>query len=403
MIRIQALNVLRYRDYRYLTVSSFLWFAVRWMETVVVAWMVLEMTNSPFWVGLVGAMRFAGVALTPLAGMVADRISRRNLLAYSQALGALVVAFILVLLLAGRLEVWHIVVFSLLRGINFAFDFPVRYALLVDVVTPEEQLNAVSLNRAATDVTAAIGPVSGGALMVLLGYPGAFWLMLALSVTNLVMVLFMDDSPAPGTRREETLWSSLKEGFLLCRRDNAIMGVLGLAFAANLLGFPLIHALLPVFAKQVLHVGPAELGLLAGSVGIGAFAGSLLLAWRGSQTEGKTLIWISFLYWYVTIILFAMFPYFGFSLLLLMVIGSGQAVAMVTTTTYLLHRASPEMRGRIMGIRGLAIISLFGGNLVGGALTGWLGAPTALVIFGAAGILSTVALCLRLPSLRHRS
>ena len=179
MMKIQALNVLRYRDYRYLTISSFLWFAVRWMEAIVVAWMVLEMTHSPFWVGLVGAVRYAGVVLTPLAGMAADRFSRRNLLIYSQVLGFLLVAFILALLLVGILDVWHIIVFTLLRGINFALDFPVRNALLVDLVAPKEQLNAVSLNRAATDVTAAFGPVAGGVLMVLLGYAGAFWLILA--------------------------------------------------------------------------------------------------------------------------------------------------------------------------------------------------------------------------------
>ena len=87
--------------------------------------------------------------LTPLAGMVADRFSRRNLLIYSQALGILLAALMLVLLLAEMLEVWHIIVLTLLRGINFALDFPVRYALVVDLVAPKEQLNAVSLNRAS--------------------------------------------------------------------------------------------------------------------------------------------------------------------------------------------------------------------------------------------------------------
>ena len=267
-------------------------------------------------------------------------------------------AFLLVLLLAEMLEVWQIIVLTLFRGINFALDFPVRYALVVDFVAPKEQLNAVSLNRATTDVTAALGPVTGGALMVLLGYAGAFWLMLALSITNLVMLLFMDDSPAPGAKGEETLWSSLKEGFQLCRSDNAIMGVLGLACVANMFGFPLIHALLPVFAKQVLSVGPAELGLLAGAMGTGAFVGSLLLAWKGSRVEGNSFIWASFLFWFVTIILFAVIPYFGFSL---PVDGYGQRTGGGHGYDDDLPVApgSPGNAGPYRGHQGLAIIPLF--------------------------------------------
>jgi MFS family permease len=401
MNRIEALSALRYRDYRYLTISSFLWFAIRWMEAIVVGWLVLEMTDSPFFVGLVAAVRFAGWLLTPLAGIIADRIIRRNLLLYSQALGILLVAALLVLLLAGMLEVWHIIVLSLLRGINYALDFPVRNALVVDLVAPNEQLNAVSLNRAATDITSALGPVAGGVLIVLLGYAGAFWLMLALSIMNLVLLFFLNASPGSGAKDGDTIWSSLKEGLRVCRRDNAMMGVLGLAGVANMFGFPLFHALLPVFAKQVLGVGPAQLGLLAGALGAGAFIGSLSLAWKGSGAEGSRLLYVSFLFWFMIIILFAMVSHFWLSLLLLMAIGSGQAVAMITTTAFLLHRATPEMRGRVMGIMGLAIIPLFAGNLVGGAITGWLGAPTALAIFGAAGILSVLAIGLRLPALRR--
>ena len=180
-----------------------------------------------------------------------------------------------------------------------------------------------------------------------------------------------------------------------------MMGVLGLATIANMFGFPLIHALLPVFAKQVLSVGPAQLGLLAGSIGVGAFIGSLSLAWKVSPIEGNGLLWVSFLFWFMITILFAMVPHFYLSLLLLMAIGAGQAVAMITTTAFLLHRATPEMRGCVMGFRGLAIIPLFGGNLIGGALTGCLGAPAALVIFGFAGLLCTVAIGLYQPVLRR--
>jgi MFS family permease len=401
MNRFQPLTALRYRDYRYLTLSSFLWFAIRWMEVIVIAWFVLERTDSPFLLGLVGAVRFAGWLFTPFAGVIADRISRRSLLLYSQAMGILLAAALLVLLLAERLDIWHIVVLTLLRGFNIALDFPVRNALVVDLVAPKEQLNAVSINRAASDVTSAFGPVAAGLFIVLISYAGAFWLILTLSVMNLVLLFFMSDSPGSGDRGRDTLWNSFKEGLQLCRRDSAMMGVLGLAGVANLFGFPLIHALLPVFAKQVLGVGPAQLGLLAGAIGVGSFVGSLSLAWKGSRVEGKGLLLASFFFWFMMTMLFAIVPHFYFSLLLLMAIGGGQAVAMITTTAFLLNRATRETRGCVMGFRGLAIIPLFAGNLVGGALTGWLGAPTALVIFGFAGLLCTAAIGLYQPVLRR--
>lgn len=396
-----ALTALRYRDYRYLTVSSFLWFAVRWMEVIVIGWLVLETTNSPFLVGLVGAVRFAGWLLTPFAGVIADRISRRNLLLYSQAIAILLVLAFLILLLAERLEVWHIIGLTLIRGVSIALDFPVRNALVVDLVPPKEQFNAVSLNRAASDVTSAFGPVTAGFFIVFFSYAGAFWLMLILSIMNLFFVFFMKDFPGPGESNRETIWSGFKEGLQVCRRDGPMMGVLGLAGVANMFGFPLIYALLPVFAKQELHVGAAQLGLLAGAVGIGALIGSLCLAWKGSRIAGNRLLWVSFLFWFMLTMLFAIVPHFYLSLLLLMAMGGGQAVAMITTTAFLLHRATPEMRGCVMGFRGLAIIPLFWGNLIGGALTGWLGAPVALVILGFAGILCTVAIGLSQPVLRR--
>ena len=396
-----TLTALRYRDYRYLTVSSFLWFAVRWIEVIVIGWLVLETTDSPFLLGLVGAVRIAGWLLTPFAGVIADRISRRNLLLYSQAIGILLAAALLVLLLAEMLEIWHIIVLTLLRGINIALDFPVRNALVVDLVPTRAQLNAVSLNRAASDVTGAFGPVTAGLFIVFFSYAGAFWLILILSMVNLFFLFFLGDSPGPGDRGRDTIWSSFKEGLQVCRRDGAMMGVLGLAGVANMFGFPLIHALLPVFAKQVLGVGPAQLGLLAGAVGVGALIGSLSVAWKGSRIEGNGLLWVSFLFWFMITMLFAIVPHFYISLLLLMAIGGGQAVAMITTTAFLLHRATPEMRGCVMGFRGLAIIPLFGGNLIGGTLTGWLGAPTALVIFGFAGLLCTLAIGFYQPVLRR--
>ncbi len=401
MDRIQALGALRYEDYRYITVSSFLWYAIRWIETIVLSWLVLERTNSPFQVGLVGGLRFAGVLFTPLAGLIADRISRRNVLLYSQALCVLLIGTLLGLFLSDSLEVWHVMVITFARSVNYAMDYPVRTALVVDLVAPEEQLNALSLNRAATDMTAAFGPIAGGILIVVMGYDGAFWLIIILSIISLFVLLLMRNSPVPGIKAGEKMWKSFRQGIELCRRDSAIMGVLGLALLANMFGFPLVQSLLPVFAKQVLHVGPVQLGLLAGALGAGAFVGSLWMAWEGSRFKRRTLLWGSFLLWFIVIAVFGLIPSMWICMFLLLLVGIGQAVAMITTTAFLLSQVAPEMRGRMMGIRGLAIIPLFFGSPIGGALTGWLGAPAALVIFGVTGTLLVFVIWLRVPSLRR--
>ncbi len=158
---LNSLRVLKYREFRLLALSSFFLFAARWMEVVVLGWLVLELTDSPFQVGLVAAFRFIGWGLGPLGGAISDRFKRRSLLLAAQSINTITVLGLLILLTTGWLQVWHIFAAVLVAGITYAFDYPSRFALIGDVVGSADMLNAVALNRAAQNITAVIGPVLG--------------------------------------------------------------------------------------------------------------------------------------------------------------------------------------------------------------------------------------------------
>ncbi|MEK7849110.1 MAG: MFS transporter, partial [Chloroflexota bacterium] len=173
-VMLRSLTVLRHRDFRLLTLSTFLLFAARWMEVVVLGWMVLELTDSPFMVGVAGAFRFIGWSFGPLGGAISDRLERRRLLIVAQGVNTLTALSLLALLATDRLQVWQLFAAILIAGTTYAVDYPARNALVGDVVGDGELLNAMALNRAAQNLTAVVGPLLGGSLLLVVGYAGAY-------------------------------------------------------------------------------------------------------------------------------------------------------------------------------------------------------------------------------------
>ncbi len=398
---LHSLRVLKYRQFRLLVLSSFFLFAARWMEVVVLGWLVLELTDSPFLVGVASAFRFIGWSLGPLGGALSDRIERRRLLLVAQSINTITALGLLTLLATGWLQVWHIFAAVLVAGTTYAFDYPARFAMIGDVVESGDMLNAVAVNRAAQNITAVVGPVLGGSLLLLVGFSGAYGLVAALYVANVVAVLSLSRTPVARSEERESVWQGLRQGLGYSLREPNIRAVLMLAALANLLGFPLSHALMPVFARDVLDVGAGGLGLLIGAIAAGALMANLGLASLRHPRRRGRLLALGFILWPVMLVGFALSSWYPLSLGLLFAGGIFQDVAMVSSATVLLTSVSGEMRGRVMGLRGLAVTTLPAGSLVAGALTERFGAPMTMMLFGVAGVVLMGGVLLTAPRLRR--
>ncbi|MBI2865980.1 MAG: MFS transporter, partial [Chloroflexi bacterium] len=239
---------LRQRDFRLLCTTIALGGVGRWMETVVISWVVLERTNSAFLVGLVAAARFSGSLLGPVGGLLVDRFDRRRLLILSQGAHLVQTAGLLSLLLLDQLSAGAaagIVLFASL--FTMAVDFPARYALLADVVDRDSLSNAVALTRMAQDFTAILGPLLGGTLTVVLSPAGVLALTLPLQALALASIVLVHSHPI--TVKRGAAWRNLIAGLSYLRNSQLAGPIVVLALLANTLGFPFLHSLLPVYTR----------------------------------------------------------------------------------------------------------------------------------------------------------
>lgn len=394
-------QALWHRDFRLIWTTNLLFHATRWMETVVVAWLVLEITDSPFMVGVVAACRSAGWFLGPLGGLLADRLNRSRLLALIQAVNLLQASVFLALLGLGRLQLWEVLSLSLVSGALYALDFPTRFSLVADLVKPGRLTSAVSLLRVAQDVTTAIGPVVGGSMVALFSVTGAYVLIVALHAFDLVARLLITSQPKVAVVPGKSVWGDLKGAFSVLQWNSLARLILVLAFLANLFGFPFLHALLPVFAREVLRIGPAGLGLLMAAPAVGSLLGSIGLASRGQAGRRGAIAMVGFLLWPVVQLAFSLSGGLALSLVLLLGVGAAQSLSMNATHALLLSAVPPDLRGRVMGARGLAILSQPGGSILLGAGAAAVGAPLALAVNAVAFGAVMVTLAAVRPTLRR--
>lgn len=393
----QTFSSLRQRDFRLLCVEIGLTNASRWMEFLVVGWVVLKVTDSPFWVAAIAAVRSWGWLLGPVGGVLADRFDRRRLLALVQGTNLAQAAVLLTMLLLDRPNLGLIFILALVNSLVYALEYPARHALMADMVGRESVANAVALSRMAMDVTSIAGPFLAGILTAVLSPAGGYALVLAFYIACLTAVLLI--RPHPSSAPAEATWRDLRAGLGHIRGNQPAVLILLLALLANLLGFPIMFGLLPVFARDVLGVGVAQLGILMASAGLGGLLGSLLLAALGNRGRSFRLMMLGFVAWSSLLVLFAVSRWYGLSLPLLLAAWAGQSVAMSASTSLLLTVVPPDMMGRVMGARALMVVGLPLGSLVLGAGAEWLGPSPALAGMVLALLLSVLSIGLARPQL----
>jgi MFS family permease len=398
--RMPQFAALRHRGFRLLWMASVLSSTARWADMVVIGWLTLELTDSALWVGIVAGSKMAGYIAAPVMGVIADRMDKRRLLIIAALINLAVSAMMLILFVTSWLALWHVIALALASSITWAIDNPARNALVPDLVEKEQLTNAVALNAVAMEITVVIGPALGGLLIPVFGMGGAYGLIAAIYLLDLVVLFMMKSVKQTTPTVHESPVSSLIGGIKYVWSNQTVLVLLVIAFVMNLLAAPYRYSFLPLFARYILDTGPAGYGMLTAMAGVGALAAGIWVVSLGNvRRKGRLLIWSSYV-WPAALLLFALSTSYSVSAALVFVAGLAQALCWTVIATLILSNTAQPMRGRVMGLRTGVVIALPIGNFLAGAVAERFGAPMAQGVYAAGAIVIMAAIVLLVPKLR---
>jgi MFS family permease len=400
-VRPSAFQALKAPNYRAFWIGSFLSNTGTWMQSVAQGWLVLQLTNSAFWLGLVGfASSLPSLIFSLMGGVLADRFNRRKLLFVTQTI-MMASALTLGLLTASHaILVGEILVLGFVSGLANSVNGPAYQATLPDLVGEKDLLNAIALDSAQFNLSRVIGPTLGGLALAAFGVAACFFLN-ATSFLALMAALTLIHLPLNGSVRRNTVWRDLMEGIHYARHTPLIMVLLSIILVMSFFGMPYV-TMLPVFARDLLGAGASGLGYLYGAAGIGAVIGTMTLAFLGDlKHKGITILVCTSLFG-LSIVLFAHSRNFRTSLVLLSLVGAMMIGALTLTKTLLQSTASVEMRGRVISMYFFCAVGFFPlGNLVAGTLASWRGAPFAVELGGSVVFVFSVAMLAFISKIRR--
>ncbi|WP_119422131.1 MFS transporter [Desertibaculum subflavum] len=370
---------------------------VRWVEMVAVGVVVYDRTGSAFTVALITMLRMLPMGLFgAFVGTLADRFDRRRSLAAVTLLLALTSGVLAAIAAAGALEVWHLAVASLINGIGWVIDIPVRRMLMGESVGRERMGQAMALDIVASNASRMVGPALGGFLLAGAGIEGAFGMGALMYVAAIIATLSIEARIAPAAAAGAVLARTI-ESFRIALADRRIAATLSVTVIFNLFGWP-FTSMIPVIGRDQLGLGPEGVGILTSVDGVGACIGALALAWaltprwhRAGYVGGVAL--------YLTALAaFALSPAPLPAGLALIVTGIGGAGFATLQTTIVYLAAPVELRSRMLGVLSVCI----GTGPLGFLWLGWLadriGAPEAVAVTGGLGL---TALALTFPLWRR--
>lgn len=362
-----------------------------WMQQIAMSWLVFRLTGSVFLLATVTFMaQIPILVVTPYVSVFVDRFNRRNLLVLTQSLSMVQALLMALLTLTGWVEVWHIMVLSLLIGLINALDNPTRQSFYPSLVPKDKLSNAIALNSAVINGSRLIGPAVGGVLIGLLGEGICFLLNGVSYLAVIVALLMMRLEPGQVKRTRQRVWEDMRDGFLYVKGNMPIRSLLLLMSAISFFGLPLM-TFIPAYVKTILGGESELLGLLLSCVGVGSFAAALYLAARKSVLGLGKVVMISgaLLGIGLGVMSFVTVPWVA--AVLCVPVGFTIIAAVASINTLLQTLSGEDKRGRVMGYMAMAFTGMAPvGSMILGAIEKFVGLQFIILLSGICCLISSL-------------
>jgi len=372
------------------------------MHSAAQGWLVFELTNSPFYLGLTSTASSLPILLfTMLGGVVADRMSKKTIIMTTQIVLMFIALLMATIVSADVVKVWHVLIIAFLIGSAHAFEIPARQSFFIEMVGRENLLNAIALNSAAFHGARMAGPAIAGLIMGTWSIAACFYINTLSFIAAIVALIKMRFRPEDEKKRPQKkgLYKEFAEGMKYIFSNQKVFTLIISVGIISFFGFPYI-TFLPVYAKEILKTGATGLGILMGCAGAGAFTGAIILAFRGDFSRKGLLLIVSGIVFSLALLVFSISITIWLSYVMLFLVGLGAINQIATTNSLLQLNVPDELRGRIMSsfttvFLGMSTI----GNFTIGSYAALVGTKTALLTSSIFCLLGTLLLVLKKPEI----
>lgn len=380
---------LRVRNYRLYFVSQIISFSGTWMQSVALAWLVLQLTGSGTALGTVLAMQFLPtLLLAPMGGVIADRFDKRKLIMGTQATAGLLALVLGIVTLTGVVELWMVYVLAAGFGSVTALDNPSRQTFVMEMVGPDGISNAVTLNSVVVNAARAIGPAVSGVIIATLGIGECFVFNAVSYLAVIVAMWFIRTDELFPAARSTRAPGQLREGFRYVRQTPVLRTTLIMLAVIGTLTFE-FSTTLPMLSDFTFDAGAGGLATMTALMGLGAVIGGLAVAASSSPSPSRLIVVAAA--FGVAVLLTAAMPTIGLVYAMMPLVGATSVATIATSNTTLQLHSEPQLRGRVMSLFSMALI---GSTPIGGPIVGWIGdqaGPRWSLVVGGLGALAAAA------------
>lgn len=406
LLRIRTFEALQYRDFHLLWMGQMGIAMGTWMDQLARGWLLYQLTDSALQLGLVRAMQaIPFLLLSPLAGVLADRYGRKGQLLVAQSIDGCLYALMAVLIFTEHIQPWHVYATALGTAVVSVFQQPARQAMVSEAVPVHHLTNAIGLDSLIFNVSRSTGPALAGVLIALIGTGGSYAAQATLYAASTLWTAQIR-LPARTARPDSGRYSHARsfvggtaEGWRFMVSNEAVRTGMVIAMLASLLAQP-FATLLPIFARDILQIGPTGQGLLLTAMGVGAVTSAILIASISNELPKGLLMICGATVYGLALIGFAVSPWFAASLVLMALIGLCNVACHALVRTIVQTHSPRELQGRMMGLFQQTQVVYTVGSLLAGTLATLFGAPATVVLMGASTALSGVTIAFAFPRAR---